>query len=482
MKKQTLLTALLCLLASWCSAATVVNTLDVSNVTVTNPQSPTFRVAITGDNLVVEDTGAGATQDANYAGQTINYTAGNIVNYAADLVQTKINTSGTGAQTYISFGDDVANMKEADTTYFTRLSINRTGAGDFFMGQALTAGTKYRFSLFMNNTGSGDNYTDPNGGTESLGDDTYDLWFGTAAATLTKINNDVAATDGTLANIDSVRYALRSVNLQQFSTEFSPVAIRPNDPSLPGNLVGWYSDPKNLYNATTGVWTDISGKGNDTSPPGTDVALGLQTDQTIADGGLLNGQTIDYVESDGDSDTIGAQLNSGTPLGQFTIIALMDYASTSSNDRVGFGFYPTDSADNFHLAGDGSIRKDNGNIAGSGPVPASEFFIRTASFNSGTYNDYYIQATGTTVNKSGGSFGATTPSTDSFYMGDVRTATSGDRFAQVVVYDTNLSQVEIENIARWMAENPNGVPEPSTFALAAFGLLGLLACRRRRRR
>jgi len=40
------------------------------------------------------------------------------------------------------------------------------------------------------------------------------------------------------------------------------------------------------------------------------------------------------------------------------------------------------------------------------------------------------------------------------------------------LYDRKLSDVEIASI----------VPEPSTFALSAFGLLGLLACSRRRRR
>ena len=254
-------------------------------------------------------------------------------------------------------------------------------------------------------------------------------------------------------------------------------AIPPNDASVSANLIAWYTDPANLYTAATGVWIDSSGKGNDTAKAGSDVGLELRTAQAVADGGLLNGQTIDYVESDDNNDSISAQLNGGTPLGQFTIIALMNYAGTNPYDRVGFGSYRQgDSADNFNMAADGSIRKDNGNVGGSGPVPA-EFFIRTASFNSGTFNDYYIRAGGTTVNKSSGSFGAAAPSTDDFYMGDLRDNRSGDRFAQVAVYDTNLTRVTIEEISAWMARNPNAIPEPATLALAAIGLL-----RRRKRR
>jgi len=237
-------------------------------------------------------------------------------------------------------------------------------------------------------------------------------------------------------------------------------AIAPDDPSVSGNLVAWYTDPASLYNTFTGVWTDSSNKGNHTSLAGSDAALEFRLSQSVSDGGLLNGKTIDYIESNGSADTIGAQLNGGAALGQFTIIALMDYAGTSGYDRVGFGSYRQgDTADNFNLAADGTIRKDNGFIGGGGNAP-NEFFIRAASFNSGTYDDYYIRAGGTTVNQSGGSFGAPAPSTDDFYMGDLRSNVNGDRFAQVAVYDTNLGQTTIEDISDWMAENPNGIRGP----------------------
>jgi hypothetical protein len=247
--------------------------------------------------------------------------------------------------------------------------------------------------------------------------------------------------------------------------------MAPDAAPVSGNLVAWYTDPANLYNAATGVWTDSSGQTNDTSTPGSDGPLGLATGQAISDGGLLSGKTIDYAQSTSSADTIGAQLNNGTPLGQFTVIALMDYGAANSNNRVGFGSYRQgDTADNFNLAGDGSIRKDNGSVGGGGSVP-NEFLVRAVSFSGGTYDDYYIRAGGTTVNKSGGSFGTTEPSTDDFYMGDLRSNRSGDRFAQVAVYDTNLGRTTIEDISDWMALKPNGTGGPVVPGPAAFRTL-----------
>ena len=262
--------------------------------------------------------------------------------------------------------------------------------------------------------------------------------------------------------------------------------LAPNDPSIAANLIGWFTDPGSTYNPGTGVWTDLSGNGNDTAPKAANNPLNLVTGQTIADGGMLDGQTIDYVESDSTPDLISTTLNGGVAPGQFSIVALIDYGSTGNLDRpLGFGSQPNgQAADNFNLAGDGSIRKDNGSVAGSSAVPSAAFFVRADTFNTGTFSDFYITgaAAGTTaININGGSFGAATPGTDEFYFGDLRSNFQNHRFAQVAIFDTNLSQTQIEDVAEFMAANPNFNPIPEPGA-AVFALLAGTALAFRRRR
>jgi len=299
----------------------------------------------------------------------------------------------------------------------------------------------------------------------------------------------------------SVLLALFAAFLFALSSTAGAATIQPNDPSVSGNLIGWYSDPANNYSATTGVWSDSSGNENDTETNFSQQnggaitfgPLGLST--STPSNGLFAGETLDVVLSDSDNDLLRTPaLNSGSGFSQLTIIAVLKYSNTGEPNRpVGIGSSNEQNGSStttprLNPAGDGSVRFDNGNVTGSS-VPTHYFIRGTVLDGDGSSNaalrDFFFDDSGlgfsatTNIN---GSYNDSATGTDVLFIGDVKDNRNGDGLAQVAIYNTALTNQQVSDIAEWMSENPNTVPEPSTFVLAVFGLLGLLFCGRRRKR
>lgn len=181
-------------------------------------------VAVDGTDIVMYDFSTGKAQSST---ETITAPAADIFNYQFNLVHTYTNTSGTGNLGFLDFGDG--------TTVFATLSIHRNGGVDSFGGApegtanvtpggavALTGGTEYGVSLFINNTGGSLDYTDSLGGTQTLADQTFDLCFGATSGSLSLIADGIAANAAT-ASLTQIEYEMRAVNAVQFSTTYSPV-------------------------------------------------------------------------------------------------------------------------------------------------------------------------------------------------------------------------------------------------------------------
>ncbi|MHC4301179.1 MAG: LamG domain-containing protein, partial [Planctomycetota bacterium] len=118
----------------------------------------------------------------------------------------------------------------------------------------------------------------------------------------------------------------------------------------------------------------------------------------------------------------------------------------------------------FNLGNDVSIRKDNGSVQGATAAhPDDEFFVRAARMNAASINQWF-NTTGTleSVHEAGGA--SYTTSTDNFYLGDLRAdstdgggtsgySTSDIEIAEVVVYNKDLSDAQIEGINEWLQGN-----------------------------
>ncbi|MCX6168950.1 MAG: T9SS type A sorting domain-containing protein [Ignavibacteriales bacterium] len=89
-----------------------------------------------------------------------------------------------------------ANSAEANANVYARFGINLTATDGTFSIRDIGAGTNsatlsgaQSITWYLNNTGSTVTYTGPDGSSEAVANDTWDLWAGTA-----KIMNDKAAT------------------------------------------------------------------------------------------------------------------------------------------------------------------------------------------------------------------------------------------------------------------------------------------------
>ncbi|QNN24506.1 LamG domain-containing protein [Planctomycetales bacterium ZRK34] len=222
--------------------------------------------------------------------------------------------------------------------------------------------------------------------------------------------------------------------------------VLPNDASLSSNLQLWLrgDDLTALYAGGDSIatWVDASGQGHDA------VALANSTDGAqptpspvtldqptfaIADVPALGiGSSSDVLMSAGN-------LFGATPT-EFTIITV--YETADSNNRpVGFGSYREGTtANNFNLAADGTIRKDNGFVAG--PDDPSTFYTRSVVQDATTLTQYYNGVQN--INTS-----AQTVSTDQFYLGDIRQNVNAiQQIAEVIVYDRALTageRLSVEN-------------------------------------
>ena len=193
--------------------------------------------------------------------------------------------------------------------------------------------------------------------------------------------------------IQKIRAAIVGIVCSVTASQFAGAAeLSPDDPSVASDLVLWLRDADIDYDAAAGQWTDSSGNGHDAVGLGTvgSVVWSTPSHATIA-GGSLTPSELDSVHFSGaTNDMLAATgLNGGSGLADLTIIAVYTVSDRENLTRpVGFGSIAATQANpgnHFNLAGDPSIRKDNGSITGhSASIPGDAPFIRSARMDAGT--------------------------------------------------------------------------------------------------
>jgi hypothetical protein len=267
------------------------------------------------------------------------------------------------------------------------------------------------------------------------------------------------------------------------------VTLVPDDSSVKDNLCLWLRCPDVHFNPGTGIWTDVSGKGNNAETVGEVAAFNVTyVLPTLSFGS--NSSVFEHAfstvkfERDADELLRAASFNNGEGLSELTIFAVykvsnIEQSNSGMTRPVGIGSLPGEGAnlgDNFDLAIDVTIRKDNGYVDGAtAEHPEDQFFIRVSRMNAGGIDQWFnIDGTLEQVHSGGGP--VYTTSTDNFYLGDLRAGnspTSGNsiartdiEIAEVVVYNTSLTEANIIGISEWLQANTRVerktafVPEP----------------------
>ncbi|HUV64649.1 MAG TPA: PA14 domain-containing protein [Sedimentisphaerales bacterium] len=253
--------------------------------------------------------------------------------------------------------------------------------------------------------------------------------------------------------------------------------LAPDDGSVKDNLCLWLRSPDVNYDPDTGIWTDLSGKGNDAVAMGEIAAWGVTyAGPTLSIGS--NPTVFDHefgtVKFSADVDDLmrAANINGGAGLSELTIIGVYKLYNQSQSGAgmtrpLGIGSFIGEEAnlgDYFNLANDVSIRKDNGSVGGATAThPDNAFFIRAARMNPSTINQWF-NTDGTLQQVHAVSGSSYTTSVDNFYLGDMRAdSTSGGgtsgysrsdmEIAEVVVYNTDLTDAQIQGISEWLQAN-----------------------------
>ncbi len=260
--------------------------------------------------------------------------------------------------------------------------------------------------------------------------------------------------------------------------------LAPNDPSIAGNLSVWLRDAENNFDGTT--WSDISGNNNNAAAAGLmpiGVTYGAPAPGALLESvGLFSGLNVSGVRFDGATDDLlrVTGINGGAPIGNLTTIIVYSSASNANGLQrpVGFGSLTNNGGMGsasapvvFNPADDGTIRYDQGQ-SGAGDLtrPTNQLFVRgstlasTANPGEGTANDYFDGLANFTMPRTSTPNNGGFPVEDSLYVGDARlgiTASNGfsagtvnDLFvAEVIAYDTALTQQQIADITEWLGIN-----------------------------
>ncbi|MDB4491467.1 LamG domain-containing protein [bacterium] len=261
-----------------------------------------------------------------------------------------------------------------------------------------------------------------------------------------------------------------------------PIApLAPNDPTLEANLVTWLHSPDANFDEATGVWADSSGKGNDAVP-----AADLGYTAGVLSSGDLFGLPVSTLKFTADAMDlmIVENTNGGQGLENLTIVTVYKRTMIETNAGlvrpVGFGsFINGDLADNFDLATDPSIRKDNGQI-GSGTYtvehPDDAFLIRIAQMSASGLNEWF-NVTGELEHALVDAGVPYITGTDSFYLGDLRVSDGADiGIAEVAVYNSALTESQIMGLAAGVLDGigngmtGEGAPEVTGVSRSAAGV------------
>ena len=234
--------------------------------------------------------------------------------------------------------------------------------------------------------------------------------------------------------------------------------LAPDGGSIVGNLSLWLRTPELNLDTGTGIWADVSGKGNDAEPVG-EVAGRTYIAPTLSSGNspIVLDNNFSAVKFGGGMDDLlrASNLNSGAGLNELTIISVHKLTDLSGGQRpVGFGSWNDGSVtNNFNLqVGDGSIRKDNGFVGAGNTAPLDLFFISIARMNPSSVDQWY-NSNGTLEHVQSVSGSSYTTANDNFYLGDVRASGGDTEIAEVLVYNTSLSETQIEGISEWLQAN-----------------------------
>jgi hypothetical protein len=255
------------------------------------------------------------------------------------------------------------------------------------------------------------------------------------------------------------------------------VPLAPDDSSVKDNLCIWLRSPDVNFDPATGIWIDVSGRGNNAETMGLIEAWGVTyASPTLSFG--KNASVFEHAFSTvrfaGDADDLmkAPNINGGAGLSEITVIAVyklsnQDQSGNGMTRPFGIGSFIGEGAnlgDYFNIANDVSIRKDNGSVQGATAThPDDTFFIRVSRMNPDSI-DQWFNTDGTIEkihNSTGNSY---TTSVDNFYLGDLRAdsttgqgtsgySTTDIEIAEVLVYNTSLSEADITGINEWLQAN-----------------------------
>ncbi|MBL7146676.1 MAG: hypothetical protein ISS76_20725, partial [Phycisphaerae bacterium] len=272
------------------------------------------------------------------------------------------------------------------------------------------------------------------------------------------------------------------------------VVLAPDDSSVNDNLCLWLRSPDVNFDPATGIWTDVSDKGNNAETIGEAAAFSVTyVLPTLSFGNNTSvfEHTFSTVKFERDADELlrAANVNGGEGLSELTIFAVykvsnIEQTNSGMTRPVGIGSLPGEGAnlgDYFNLAIDVTIRKDNGFVDGAtAEHPEDLFFIRVSRMNANGI-DQWFNTDGAIEQVHSGGGPVYTTSTDNFYLGDLRAGnspTSGSgiaktdiEIAETIVYNISLSEAEIIGINEWLQANVRlerktaFAPEPEDGAL-----------------
>ncbi len=235
------------------------------------------------------------------------------------------------------------------------------------------------------------------------------------------------------------------------SAEGAPLA--PNHSSLRGNLCLWLRTPESTYDPGAGIWTDLSGKGNDARADVTGfVGPALSSGENAA----VFSRPFSAVHFSPTAQELlrATNLNGGAGLANLTVFSVVKLVETGGVDQrpVGFGAYTAGILSNcFDMSFDVTVRKNNGSIAGkTQDFPVGQYVIYAARMDPSVITMWF-NSTGTlslAFTATGSSY---TTSTDEFYVGDLRYTPAGDfDVAEVVVFNTALTDAQVAGVSEWL--------------------------------
>jgi len=233
----------------------------------------------------------------------------------------------------------------------------------------------------------------------------------------------------------------------------SGAMLAPDNGSIAGNLSLWLRMPDVNYDPVAGVWTDLSGKGNDAHA---DVAGFDAPALSSGENATVFSRPFGAVHCDPASTELlrATNLNGGAGLTELTIFSVVKLVEAGGPDQrpVGFDSYTAGGrADAFNMSFDVTVRKNNGFISGKNQDhPVDQFVIYIARMTPASINMWF-NSTGTldlAFTSTGTSY---TTSNDEFHLGELRYSPAGDfDIAEVVVFNSALTDAQIEGISEWL--------------------------------